>query len=117
MKVAITVLLVTVCSARADPPSVSEVQRKAKVTLALALALEETRQPARRVKDCPCSSLCVCGCNNGQECSCGNPHIKIKQANELIHTITMPQNDAARRFWIGDSYRQQSAPVRRSGGG
>ena len=116
MKVAIVVLLVMVCSARTDPPSVSEVQRKAKATLALALALEETRQPARLVKDCPCSNLCCCGCNNRQECSCGNPRIQVKQANELIHTITTPQNDAGRRFWIGNSYRQQVIPVRRGGG-
>lgn len=27
------------------------------------------------VKSCPCSSRCVCGCNEGHPCQCGNARV------------------------------------------
>lgn len=36
-------------------------------------AREYVRVEVKVVKSCPCSSQCVCGCNEGQSCSCGAP--------------------------------------------
>ena len=34
-----------------------------------------THKPSKDLKDCACSSQCVCGCNDGKPCDCGKASI------------------------------------------
>lgn len=48
-----------------------------KIVMAMALALEpcavdvEQDTTTHKVKTCPCSPQCTCGCNEGEGCTCG----------------------------------------------
>ena len=72
--------------------------------------------PIIMLKTCPCSGLCECGCNEGQECRCGNPPLS-KPVVRYAQPQTQPQSPTLFNQQEFSPVRQRGGRMRGAGGG